>query len=261
MIKTIITDIEGTTSSLSFVKDVLFPYAAHNLVAFVENHKGDSHVKEILDRAKLDIGQFIKNEAKDSRAIEQILDIKLNSEIAELKLEEIQHDQISQIMLEWIKQDEKIGSLKELQGLIWEEGYKQRAFKGHIYEDAHKQLKKWQEEGILLFIYSSGSVKAQKLLFGHTDYGDLNNLFSGYFDTKIGHKKEAQSYLNIVEYLKENFPSYANVNEILFLSDIEAELAAAEEAGIQTTQLLRDVPINDDGKYKQVADFHSINLK
>lgn len=224
MIKTIITDIEGTTSSLSFVKDVLFPYAAQNLVSFIEANQNKEEVKIILEKAKEDAN--------------------------------LQNQQVAEAMLEWIKLDKKIGSLKELQGLIWEAGYKQGDFKGHIYEDAYNKLKQWQEEGIKIYIYSSGSVKAQQLLFGHTEYGDLNNLFSGYFDTKIGHKKETQSYKNIVKQIEANGDS----STMLFLSDIEAELDAAKEAGMQTIQLVRDVDIDSNSKHKQLSSFSEIEI-
>jgi enolase-phosphatase E1 len=153
MIKAIVTDIEGTTSSLSFVKDVLFPYARLHLPDFVRQYSESATVKPLLDAARTIAG-------------------------VELDLEQL----ISQF-LQWIDQDQKITPLKSLQGLIWQDGYKQGAFKGHIYEDAAQQLKTWKQQGYALYVYSSGSVHAQKLLFSHTEYGDLTPLFSGYFDT------------------------------------------------------------------------------
>ena len=149
MIKAIVTDIEGTTSSLSFVKDVLFPYARANLPSYVRQHSSDDVVKSLLDDAR----QFAGKELDDEQLISQFI--------------------------EWIDRDQKITPLKSLQGLIWEAGYKQGDFKGHIYEDAARQLQVWKQSGYDLYIYSSGSVYAQKLLFSHTVYGDLTPLLTG----------------------------------------------------------------------------------
>lgn len=224
MIKAIVTDIEGTTSSLSFVKDVLFPYARLHLPDFVRQYSESATVKPLLDTAR---------------------------EIAGLELE--LEPLISQF-LQWIDQDQKITPLKSLQGLIWEDGYKQGAFKGHIYEDAAQQLKTWKQQGYALYVYSSGSVYAQKLLFAHTAYGDLTPLFSGYFDTHIGAKQQAAAYQAIATQIQ--LPA----DEILFLSDIKAELDAAREAGLNTYWLVREQKIDLDAEHRQVKDFNAITL-
>ena len=168
MIKAIVTDIEGTTSSLSFVKDVLFPYARKRIRDFVHCH------------------------AEDPAVVSQLNDVRLEAG------EDLDIDGIASQLIQWIDADKKITPLKALQGMIWEAGYKNGDFKGHIYKDAYDCLKAWHAEGIRLYVYSSGSVYAQKLLFGHTEYGDLNPLFSGYFDTRIGAKVDTQSYQNIL---------------------------------------------------------------
>ena len=160
MIKAIVTDIEGTTSSLSFVKEVLFPYARANLADYVRNHKDEPQVKSVLEESCKEVG-------------------------AELDTEQL----IAQL-IQWLDEDKKVTPLKSLQGLIWERGYRKGDFNGHVYPDAAAYLKAWQAKGLDLYIYSSGSVYAQKLLFAHTEYGDLTPLFSGYFDTHIGGKKE-----------------------------------------------------------------------
>lgn len=224
MIKAIITDIEGTTSSLSFVKDVLFPYARQHLPAFVRQHQADAEVSSLLDKARQSAG-------------------------AELSLEDL----IAQFIT-WIDQDQKITPLKSLQGLIWLEGYQQSAFTGHIYADAVAQLKAWHDQGYRLYVYSSGSVQAQKLLFGYSDAGDLTPLFSGYFDTHIGGKREAQSYRRIAEQLA--LPA----SEIVFLSDTMEELDAAVTTGMQTVWLVRDQAIDAQASHRQVADFSAITL-
>jgi enolase-phosphatase E1 len=224
MIRAIVTDIEGTTSSLSFVKDVLFPYARAHLRKFVAEHKRDEQVRQLLQEAKAEAGGGLS----DDELIEQ--------------------------MIRWIDEDKKVTSLKSLQGLIWEHGYKNGDFTGHMYDDAVANLKKWHAQGIRLYVYSSGSVYAQKLLFGHTDHGDLTPLFDGYFDTHIGHKREADSYRHIVNGL--NLPA----EEILFLSDIKEELDAAKEAGMQTMWLMREGSIEEQAAHRQVNSFDAIHL-
>ena len=141
-----------------------------------------------------------------------------------------------------------------MQGLIWEAGYEQGDFKGHLYPDAISNLKAWNAKGIALFVYSSGSVLAQKLLFGHTEGGDLTPLFSGFFDTNIGGKKEAESYRKIAKEI--GFPT----ENILFLSDIKEELDAALAVGYQTIWLTRDCEPDDNAEHRQVSSFDNIQL-
>lgn len=225
MIKAIVTDIEGTTSSLSFVKDVLFPYAREHLPDYVRKHQNDAEVASLLADARREAG-------------------------AELDCEQL----IVQF-IDWIDRDQKITPLKSLQGLIWEAGYRQGDFKGHIYEDAARRLKAWKEAGYVLYVYSSGSVYAQKLLFGHTEYGDLTPLFSGYFDTHVGGKREALSYQRIAEQIG------FEPDEILFLSDIKEELDAARQAGFNTCWLVREqVAENMQTEHPLAADFDGIAL-
>lgn len=224
MIKAIVTDIEGTTSSLSFVKEVLFPYArAH-------------------------IGDYVRCHADEEKISALINDVRMETE-AELDLEAV----IAQLE-QWIDEDRKIAALKTLQGLLWETGYRQGDFQGHLYEDAKQNLQQWRQQGIRLFVYSSGSVYAQKLLFGYTEYGDLNDLFSGYFDTQVGAKTETASYLKIIEAID------CAAEEILFLSDIEAELDAAKAAGMQTVWLVRDKEPDTNATHLQVNNFNDIKI-
>ncbi len=222
MIKAIVTDIEGTTSSLSFVKDVLFPYARAHLADFVRNHAHEPAVKILLEETCQVVGE------------------KLDTE------------QVIAQLINWIGEDKKVTPLKSLQGLIWEDGYQQGDFTGHVYIDAAEQLKKWQSQGLALYIYSSGSVHAQKLLFAHTEFGDLTPLFSGYFDTHIGGKKEISSYHHIAEHI--GLPAA----QILFLSDIAEELDAAKAAGFSTIQLIRDGLIDNQANHIQVSSFVKI---
>ncbi len=224
MIKAIVTDIEGTTSSLSFVKDVLFPYARAHLPAFVRQHQDESEVASLLEDARREAGADLDGE----QLITQFID--------------------------WIDRDQKITPLKSLQGLIWEAGYRQGDFKGHIYADAARQLQTWKAAGYALYVYSSGSVYAQKLLFGHTEYGDLTPLFSGYFDTHIGGKREVESYQPIAEQIQ------FQPGEILFLSDIKEELDAAHQAGLNTYWLIREQAVDSRTTHRQAVDFDGITL-
>lgn len=203
MVQAIVTDIEGTTSSLSFVKEVLFPYAARHLPGFVRAQGQRPEVRQLLDEARALAGGALDDE------------------------------QLVAMLLRWIQEDRKLGPLKALQGLIWEEGYRQGDFQGHVYEDAVRGLREWHARGIRLYVYSSGSVRAQQLLFGHTRFGDLTPLFRGYFDTGMGGKKETASYAAIVREL--GLPAA----EVLFLSDVREELDAAAAAGLRTACLVR----------------------
>lgn len=208
MTPTILTDIEGTTSSISFVKDVLFPYARKALPEFVRLHGGEPEVRYWLDLAAVDAGSMC------------------------------QDDMIVELLQGWIDEDRKHPALKALQGLIWAGGYASGDYVAHVYPDAVAALREWKTAGHALFVYSSGSVAAQKLLFGHSSAGDLRPLFTGYFDTAVGGKREAQSYRNVLGALG------LAAAEVIFLSDVVDELDAAREAGMQTVLVdrLEDYP-------------------
>jgi enolase-phosphatase E1 len=139
--------------------------------------------------------------------------------------------------------------------MIWESGYRNKDFFGHVYEDAHNKLLEWYKNGLKIYIYSSGSINAQKLLFGHSSYGDLNYLFSGNFDTEVGSKKEFESYREITEIIK------FKANEIIFLSDNSDELKAAKESGMHVIKLARpEDRIESDINYLSVKNFQEINV-
>lgn len=224
MIQAILTDIEGTTSSLSFVKEVLFPYARERLAAFVATH---AHASEIA---------------------------RLLAEVGELAGKSLSADEAVAQLVQWIDEDRKATPLKALQGMIWEEGYRNGDFHGHIYEDAARKLREWRAAGLKLYVFSSGSVHAQKLLFAHTEYGDLTPLFSGYFDTRVGAKQQAGSYREIARQM-----GFAP-ETVLFLSDIGAELDAAQAAGFHTCQLLRPPAAVETGAHATAPDFDAISF-
>lgn len=197
-IRAILTDIEGTTSSISFVKDVLFPYARRTLPAFVAAHGHEPGVRRWLDAVAAENGG--------------VCDDRMTVEVLQ----------------GWIDEDRKHTALKALQGMIWADGYRNADFTAHIYPDAADALREWHAAGIPLHVYSSGSVPAQRLFFGHSSAGDLIPLFSGWFDTEIGGKREAASYTRIAESIG------LAPGDVLFLSDVVEELDAAREAGMQT---------------------------
>ncbi|MNV81515.1 Haloacetate dehalogenase H-2 [compost metagenome] len=150
-------------------------------------------------------------------------------------------------------EDRKSTALKALQGIIWRSGYHNGDFRGHLYPEVAGQLSAWQQQGLKLYVYSSGSVEAQKLLFGNSDAGDLQPLFSGYFDTHVGAKRETASYRNIANEIG------IATDELLFLSDIHQELDAARAAGWHTCQLIRD-DADAQSQHPQVNRFDHIDL-
>lgn len=222
-IKAILTDIEGTTSAVSFVFDVLFPYAREHLPAFVRNHAAEPAVAEQIDAVRRESGE---SDANLERVVE--------------------------ILLGWIAADRKATSLKALQGMVWAEGYRAGQLKGHVYPDAVEALRRWHKQGYALYVYSSGSVQAQKLIFGCAEVGDLTPLFSGYFDTASGHKREAESYSRIAGSIG------LSASDILFLSDVVEELDAARKAGMHTCGLVRDG--GELADHQVVDSFGSIDL-
>jgi len=223
-VKAILTDIEGTTTSISFVHDVLFPYAKKHLPEYVLSHQQDPAVQKVIEETK-EIALSPKSDVKE----------------------------VIDTLITWIEQDKKITPLKTLQGMMWQDGYEQVAYQAHVYEDVAESCRKWTEEGLVLYIYSSGSVLAQKLLFSHTVDGDLTPFFSGYFDTKVGGKRESASYLKIADEM-ELAPE-----SILFLSDTVQELDAAREAGMQTLMLVREGTTKpDDCPHESVTSFSEI---
>lgn len=208
MTKLFLFDVEGTTTDINFVHKVLFPYAKEHLEKYVLNHQTHPVVVKAIESVRETVQQ------------EEGLNLGLHEVIAKLQ--------------EWIKTDRKHGALKEIQGQIWDVGYSKGDFQGHVYPDVKPFFKKILSEGKQVGIYSSGSVHAQKLIFGFSIEGDLTPMISHYFDTKVGGKREKSSYENIAAATK------LNPNDIHFFSDIPEELEAAEAAGMTVTQLLRE---------------------
>jgi enolase-phosphatase E1 len=195
----VLTDIEGTTTRIAFVREVLFPYARARLPKLLADRAGAPDVAaELAEIRRLAPGRT--------------------------ELETLLH---------WMDQDAKVTPLKTLQGIIWREGYADGSIKGEVYPDVPPCLRLWVTAGLRLYVFSSGSVEAQKLIFRHSTAGDLSALFSGFFDTHVGSKREPESYARLAIGMK--LPPA----EVLFLSDIEAELDAAAAAGMRTCQVVR----------------------
>ena len=211
-VKVILTDIEGTTSSISFVKDVLFPYAEKKMPAFLRQHHEDPTVQQHIQAS-------VELEEQDGN---------------HLTADNI--DGVIECLLQWIRDDKKATPLKALQGMVWKQGYENGDYQAHMYPDATARLKQWYNQGLPLYVYSSGSIQAQKLFYGYSQDGDLLPLFSGHFDTTSGGKRDLQSYRNILADLQKQHDILAGI--VLFLSDLEEELDAAFEVGMQTCWLL-----------------------
>jgi enolase-phosphatase E1 len=202
----ILTDIEGTTTEVSFVYDILFPYF----------------------RAHMDQWKTVDSDPMN-QVLEQTRVLVLEEQSINLTSKEALFEQLRQ----WSNEDRKVTPLKTFQGMVWEQGFKSGAIKGHVYSDVKPALEQWTSMGIKLAIFSSGSIAAQKQLFGFSIEGDLTPYFSAFFDTTTGMKRDEQTYQLIVEQLQ------APANSVLFLSDISQELEAAHAAGLRTLQLVR----------------------
>jgi enolase-phosphatase E1 len=219
----ILTDIEGTTTEVSFVYDILFPYF----------------------RSHMDEWKTVDSDQMN-QVLEQTRVLVLEEQSINLSNKESIFDQLRQ----WSIEDRKVTPLKTFQGMVWEQGFKSGAIRGHMYPDVKPALERWAEMGMKLAIFSSGSIAAQKQLFGFSTEGDLTPYFSAYFDTTTGMKRDEQTYHLIVQQL------HASANSVLFLSDIRQELEAAKEAGMRTLQLVR--PGTQANWSSCVSDFSEI---
>src|SRR5574337_68175 len=223
-IRAIVTDIEGTTSSIDFVRDVLFPYARKRLPAFVETHRDHADVQHWLHEAAREAGMI-----------------------------EAERQEVIELLLRWIDQDRKSTALKALQGMIWKDGYETGVYRAHLYPEVAPRLRAWRADGLRLYVYSSGSVPAQQLFFRYSEAGDLTPLFAGYFDTETGPKRATESYRRIAEAIDEE------PRHLLFLSDIVEELDAAKAAGFHTGWLVREPqPLPASPRHPVYRDFDAV---
>lgn len=212
----VLLDIEGTTSSVRFVFEVMFPYARSHVADYLTANWGQPQLQAALEKLAVDAGQptaavWLGSLADDAARREAVVTA------------------VHQMM----DRDAKVTGLKELQGLIWENGFKSGEMVAHLYPDVLPTIDAWRAAGKQVWIYSSGSIAAQKLFFGHTPAGNLLDRFSGHFDTTSGGKKEAESYRRITAAMGRK------PEQILFVSDIADELQAARQAGLHTALSLR----------------------
>ncbi|KAJ6640198.1 Enolase-phosphatase E1 [Pseudolycoriella hygida] len=233
-VKAIISDIEGTTTSISFVKDKLFPYAVEHVQQYLDENWNEADVQETIKELRIQYADDVINKIEGAVAISDAEGKEQAEQVAEIVAN-----------VKWqISIDRKTTSLKKLQGLIWAKGYNSGAIKGHVYSDVPKAFERWTADNIKIYIYSSGSVAAQKLLFANSEHGDLTSKISGYFDTQIGAKQDKHSYEKIVKEVG------CEPVEILFLTDIINEAVAAKESGINVAILVREGngPLTDEQK-------------
>ncbi len=210
----ILLDIEGTTSSVSFVYDVMFPFVRRELDAYLETHWAEPELTAAVAQIAQDAGHdslsaWVGENAEDQRKA------------------------VTTNVLELMDNDVKATGLKMLQGQIWKSGFESGELVAHVYDDVVPAIHSWKSVDCDVRIYSSGSVPAQRLFFGHTEQGDLLALLSAHYDTQVGSKRESSSYQTIVA----DFGLPAE--EVLFLSDVVAELDAAKGAGLQTGWCVR----------------------
>ena len=208
----ILCDVERTTTDIRFVPELLFPYARDNMAQFYKTNP---------------------------------LELERSAEKLQLSKE-----QVFSTLQDFIARDVKDPELKRIQGLIWQNGYANGTLQGHVYPDVLPAFQRWKQQGIRIGIYSSGSVQAQKLIYGHSMAGDLTSYIDDHFDLAVGFKYERSSYSKIAKDIDQP-PA-----QILFLSDVEAELDAAQEAGMNTIRLFRDAVA--ETKHAQASDFTEI---
>ncbi len=221
----IVLDIEGTTTDIAFVKNTLFPYAEARLEEFMAAFAPTAEGQAILAQVCDEVGDPTLSQ---SGCIAQLL--------------------------AWAKADKKVTPLKAVQGLIWDEGYRTQAYTSHLYADAAEHIQAWHRHRVPLYIYSSGSIAAQKLLFAHTVAGDLTPCFQGYFDTTTGPKVAATSYQSIAATLA--IPP----EQLLFLSDNPDEVVAASQAGWQVCAVQRPGTSDFEPGLRVVSDFGELPL-
>ncbi|MGI9065646.1 MAG: acireductone synthase [Pyrinomonadaceae bacterium] len=215
----ILLDIEGTTTSIEFVYEILFPFAHQHVKEFIEQHRESADVRADIAALRTEYLADMEDGGKPPSWEDDANESWLESVTA---------------YVHWqMKQDRKSTALKSLQGKIWEAGYLSGRLLSQVYPDVPPAFERWRKLEKKIYIYSSGSILAQKLLFAHTTYGDLSGYINGYFDTTTGAKRAALSYQSIAE--KIALPA----REVLFLSDVTAELDAARNAGMQTTLCVR----------------------
>ena len=234
--KCILLDIEGTTSSISFVYDVMFPFVRENLTSFLAENWNDPAVSDCLPLLADDIGESVSGWLPEDPD----------------QAQQVAADAVIALM----DKDVKATGLKKLQGQIWKSGFESGQLVAHVYDDVPNAVDQWINDGSQIRIYSSGSVQAQQLFFGHTVAGNLLSKFSGHYDTTIGSKRESASYVAIAA--DSGFPPA----DIVFISDVAEELQAARDAGMATILSIRpgNKPVETGHHFETVDSFANIDF-
>ncbi|PRP72769.1 hypothetical protein PROFUN_07669 [Planoprotostelium fungivorum] len=228
-IKLVLLDIEGTTTSISFVAEELFPYIRQHLRFYLESTWSTSQTQE--DLAHLS-GLSIEDDAKGDKGF-PLFNFNKGDGLTQERLDDAVKNVLSQMDV-----DRKSTALKALQGHMWKDGYASGQIKAHIYEDVLPSFERWKSKAVPIYIYSSGSIGAQKLLFAHTLYGDLSPYLVGHYDTTSGLKTESQSYENILKDINEKGREI-RAEEVLFVTDNILEAEAATKVGMRCVLSVR----------------------
>ncbi len=253
----ILLDIEGTTCPVQFVSDVLFPYAAREVSAYLARHGHEAEIQALL--AAL---QKSWNEEEDPEACALLQESPMAEQAQQSERDaesSMAPEDLTTTLLPYIRwlirKDRKVTAWKDLQGRIWREGYARGELKATLFPEVSGTLRRWKEMGLELSVYSSGSVAAQQLLYGHSEEGDLRPLFSHWFDTRIGAKQQVSSYQAILEGLG------CMAAEVLFISDSNIELAAASAAGLQVIFSDREGnPERDSAGFVSIRSLEEITI-
>lgn len=246
-IRHLLLDIEGTTCPVSFVADTLFPYAAARLEGFLNEQASHPEVQRLLREVEQ---AWRADHDPEARALGR------RSLDAETITAGTQYPGAAAYLQLLMRQDRKLTALKDLQGLIWRAGYASGDLVAPLFADVPPALQRWHAAGVQLAVYSSGSVPAQQLLYGHTASGDLRPLFRHWFDTRTGAKQAPQSYAAICTVLQ------TGAAEVLFISDAWAECEAARQAGMAV--LFSDRPGNphrDAGGFERISDYSELVIE
>ncbi|KAM9677888.1 enolase-phosphatase E1 isoform 2-T3 [Trichechus inunguis] len=204
----ILLDIEGTTTPIAFVKDTLFPYIKENIKEYLQTHWEEEECQQDVS--------LLRKQAEEDSHLDGAVPIPAASGNGEDDLQQAIQAVVDNVCWQ-MSLDRKTTALKQLQGHMWKAAFTAGCMKAEFFEDVVPAVRKWREAGMKVYIYSSGSVEAQKLLFGHSTEGDILELFDGHFDTKIGHKVESESYRKIADSIG------CSTNNILFLTDVTLE--------------------------------------
>ncbi|KAM9142575.1 enolase-phosphatase E1 [Pangshura tecta] len=245
----ILLDIEGTTTPITYVKDTLFPYIKDNVKEYLRAHWEEEECQQDIS--------LLRKQAEEDSNLNGVVPIPLETGNGEDEVEQVIQAVVDNVHWQ-MSLDRKTTALKQLQGHMWRAAYATGLMKGEFFQDVVPAIRKWREAGMKVYIYSSGSVEAQKLLFGYSTEGDILELFDGHFDTKIGNKVESESYRRIASSIG------CSTNNVLFLTDVTREANAAEEADMHVAVVVRpgNAGLTDDEKsyYSLITSFNELFL-